>query len=129
LKSGAGEPGRESVLPSRLGKTDSEAEKAETRLSEGMDIDQDRIHQEIALLADRSDVTEEIVRGRSHIELLEKLLLSDEPVGRKMDFLIQEINREVNTIGSKSSDRELAHLVVEMKAELEKIREQVQNIE
>lgn len=99
------------------------------RLAEGIDIDPDRLHQEVVIFADRCDVTEEIVRARSHLELLEKLLASDEPAGRKMDFLIQELNREVNTIGSKSSDRELAHLVVEMKAELEKIREQVQNIE
>jgi len=99
------------------------------RLAEGVQLDDDRLQQEIALLADRSDVTEEIVRGRSHLELLGRLLGSEEPAGRKMDFLIQEINREVNTIGSKASDTEIAHLVVDMKSELEKIREQVQNIE
>ncbi len=99
------------------------------RLAEGIDVDPDRLGQEVVIFADRSDVTEEIVRARSHLELLENLLSTDEPAGRKMDFLIQELNREVNTMGSKSSDREIAHLVVDMKAELEKIREQVQNIE
>jgi len=99
------------------------------KLSEGIDLDKDRLHQEVAIYADRADVTEELVRGRSHIRQLTDLLEKGGAVGRKLDFLLQEINREVNTIGSKASDRDIAHRVVEMKAELEKIREQVQNIE
>lgn len=99
------------------------------RLSEGMEIDPARLAQEVALMADRCDVTEEVVRARSHFAQLAGMIASGVPAGRKMDFLIQEINREVNTIGSKASDKEAAHRVVDMKAELEKIREQVQNIE
>ncbi len=93
------------------------------------DIAKQRITTEAAIFADKSDVTEEIIRLRSHFEQFFKLLNSDEAVGRKLDFLVQEINREVNTIGSKSSNTEISHIVVEIKAELEKIREQVQNIE
>ncbi|HWI41146.1 MAG TPA: YicC/YloC family endoribonuclease [Verrucomicrobiae bacterium] len=92
-------------------------------------LDEARLAQEIALLADRSDITEEIVRFGSHFQQFDEALTSSEPVGRKLDFLIQEMNREVNTIGSKANDAALAALVVEMKAELEKIREQVQNVE
>lgn len=99
------------------------------RLSEGMEIDPARLAQEVAMMADRCDVTEEVVRARSHFAQLASMIASGVPAGRKMDFLIQEINREVNTIGSKASDKETAHRVVDMKAELEKIREQVQNIE
>jgi len=80
-------------------------------------------------MADRSDISEEIVRFMSHLQQFDEALTSGEPVGRKMDFLLQEMNREVNTIGSKANDSLLASLVVELKAELEKIREQVQNIE
>jgi uncharacterized protein (TIGR00255 family) len=98
-------------------------------LAGGIELDQSRLLQEIALFAERSDITEEIVRGRSHLAQLDTMLQEDGPVGRKMDFLLQEINREVNTIGSKASDRDIAVRVVDMKSELEKIREQVQNIE
>jgi len=99
------------------------------RLTEGMELDMDRIHQEVAVYADRCDITEELVRGRSHLGQLKALMQDGGPVGRKMDFLLQELFREINTIGSKASDREVAHKVVEAKAELEKIREQIQNIE
>lgn len=99
------------------------------KLSEGVELDPARLTQEVALMADRSDVTEEIVRARSHFAQLAEMIASEVPAGRKMDFLIQEINREVNTIGSKASDKDIAYRVVEMKAELEKVREQVQNIE
>jgi len=92
-------------------------------------VDEVRLAQEVALLADKSDVTEELVRFRSHLGQFDETLLLAEPVGRKLDFLMQELNREVNTIGSKANDAETASLVVELKAELEKIREQVQNIE
>ncbi|HEX9860749.1 MAG TPA: YicC/YloC family endoribonuclease [Nitrospirota bacterium] len=99
------------------------------KLSEGVELDPARLTQEVALMADRSDVTEEIVRARSHFAQLAEMIASEVPAGRKMDFLIQEINREVNTIGSKASDKDIAYRVVDMKAELEKVREQVQNIE
>jgi len=92
-------------------------------------VDETRIAQEVALLADRCDITEELVRFDSHLGQFDETLLMDEPVGRKLDFLLQELNREVNTIGSKANDAEMTALVVQLKAELEKIREQVQNIE
>ena len=99
------------------------------KLSEGVDVSEDRLAQEVALFADRCDITEEIVRAGSHLAQLDTMLKEDVAVGRKMDFLIQEINRELNTIGSKASDQDMARRVVEMKSELEKIREQAQNIE
>lgn len=89
----------------------------------------ERIALEVALFADRSDVSEEVVRLRSHREKVLELLAEGGVVGRKLDFLLQEMNREVNTIGSKAADTEIGRAVVEMKAELEKIREQVQNLE
>jgi len=92
-------------------------------------LDEARIIQEVAIYADKVAVAEETVRLRSHIEQLNEFLEADEPIGRKMDFLIQEINREANTIGSKANDVEIARRVVNIKAEVEKIREQVQNIE
>ncbi|MBT1076002.1 YicC/YloC family endoribonuclease [Geobacter grbiciae] len=92
-------------------------------------LDEARLAQEVALLADRCDVTEELVRFRSHLIQFDETLALAEPVGRKLDFLMQELNREVNTIGSKANDAAMAAIVVELKAELEKIREQVQNIE
>ena len=92
-------------------------------------IDESRILTEAAIFADKIAVDEETVRLRSHIAQLRAMLASDEPVGRKLDFLIQEVNRECNTIGSKCSDLTIAQDVVNMKAEVEKIREQVQNIE
>jgi len=93
------------------------------------DIDESRILQEAALYADKIAVDEETVRLRSHIAQLKKMLDTGSPIGRKIDFLIQEFNREANTIGSKGNDLEQARTVVEIKAELEKIREQTQNIE
>lgn len=92
-------------------------------------LDEARIIQEVAIYADKVAVAEETVRLRSHIEQLRQFLNSDEAIGRKMDFLVQEINRETNTIGSKCNDVEIARKVVDMKAEIEKIREQIQNIE
>lgn len=91
-------------------------------------IDQDRLAQEIAILIDRMDITEEIVRTRSHIGQFRSYLEAGGEVGRRLDFLVQEIFREVNTISSKASDSEISQLVVEIKGELEKIREQVQNL-
>ncbi len=92
-------------------------------------LDESRILQEVAIYADKVAVAEETVRLRSHIEQLNTFISSDEPVGRKMDFLIQEINRETNTIGSKANNVDIARKVVDIKAEVEKIREQIQNIE
>jgi uncharacterized protein (TIGR00255 family) len=95
----------------------------------GIDVDPSRFQQEVALLAERTDITEEIVRAESHFAQFLTLLKAEEPVGRKMDFLLQEMNREVNTVSAKANDAEISQRVVEIKAELEKIREQVQNIE
>ena len=92
-------------------------------------IDEQRILQEAAIYADRIAVDEETVRLRSHVSQLRGMLQSDQPMGRKMDFLIQELNRESNTIGSKCSNLDIARIVVDLKGEVEKIREQVQNIE
>jgi uncharacterized protein (TIGR00255 family) len=92
-------------------------------------IDEGRLELELALLADRLDVTEECVRFRSHNKFFLRALENNEPAGRKLNFLVQEMNREANTIGSKSSASEIAHQVVYLKEELEKIREQLQNVE
>ena len=92
-------------------------------------VDEQRIATECAIFADKVAVAEETVRLRSHIDQLHTLLDSDEPVGRKLDFLVQEMNRESNTIGSKASDIDIARAVIDIKAEIEKIREQIQNIE
>jgi len=92
-------------------------------------LDESRLYAEVAILADRLDITEELVRLRSHIAQARTLLEQDDAVGRRLDFLVQELGREVNTIGSKSQSAEIARRVVEAKAELEKIREQVQNVE
>ena len=91
--------------------------------------DEQRILTEAAIFADKVAVAEETVRLRSHFQQLEQMLQSDEAIGRKLDFIVQEMNREVNTIGSKAVDAEIAHMVVDMKAEIEKIREQIQNVE
>lgn len=99
------------------------------RLMGETQVDESRLAQEVAMLADRMDITEELVRLRSHFKQFFSVISLSEPVGRKLDFLLQEINREVNTIGSKANDTDIAALVVEMKSELEKVREQVQNIE
>ena len=98
-------------------------------LNEGMESDETRIAQETALLADRCDITEEITRLKSHLNQFRNYVNTNEPIGRKLEFITQEINREVNTIGSKSSNIKISNRVIEIKSELEKIREQVQNIE
>lgn len=92
-------------------------------------IDRQRILTEVAIFADKVAIDEETVRLRSHIAQFRELIASDEPVGRKLDFLVQEVNREVNTIGSKANDLTITKKVVDLKAEIEKIREQIQNIE
>jgi uncharacterized protein (TIGR00255 family) len=100
-----------------------------TQILEGEKVDEGRLELELALMADRVDVTEECVRFRSHIKFFREALDGTEPPGRKLNFLVQEMNREANTIGSKSSSSEIAHLVVGVKEEIERIREQLQNIE
>ena len=92
-------------------------------------VDENRLLMEVAIMADRSAIAEEIVRLNSHVQQLRALLDATEPVGRRVDFIVQELNREVNTISSKSQDIPITRLTVDMKAEIEKLREQVQNIE
>ena len=91
-------------------------------------LDESRLIQEVAYYSERSDVTEELVRCRSHIKQFDNFINMNEPVGKRLNFLLQEINREVNTIGSKSPQTDVTLLVVEMKSELEKLREQLQNL-
>ncbi len=98
-------------------------------LAQGLEVDESRLAQEVAIFAGRCDVTEEVVRSRGHLGQFEEFLSAGEPVGRRLDFLIQELNREVNTISSKASDAEISSVVVETKGDLEKLREQVQNVE
>ncbi len=109
-------------------------EKLNQRINEllsetGIQIEESRLALEVAVYADKSDITEEIVRMKSHLKELEKIPFQTVSVGRKLDFLMQEMNREVNTIGSKSQDNEITSIVIDLKSELSKIREQVQNIE
>ena len=94
-----------------------------------MEPDPERLATEVAIIADKCDITEEAVRAQSHLEQFQTFLEDAEPVGRKLDFLLQELNREANTMGSKSPDAAASSVVVEIKAELERLREQVQNIE
>ena len=101
-----------------------------TTLTQGLvDIDPARIAQEAAFLADRADISEEVVRAGSHLSQFRSIMDAAEPGGRKLNFLLQELNREFNTMGSKISNAAAGHVVVEVKAELEKIREQIQNVE
>jgi uncharacterized protein (TIGR00255 family) len=99
------------------------------KLLEGQSVNMDRVAQEIAMLTERADVTEELTRLHSHVAQFRAALKEKGPVGKRLDFLLQEMGREVNTIGSKANDGEISAEVVELKSELEKIREQVQNIE
>lgn len=98
-------------------------------LTEGVNLDEGRLLTECAIFADKADINEELARLESHFAQLEGILNEKGPIGRKLDFLVQEINREINTIGSKSSDVDIARAVVAAKSEIEKIREQIQNIE
>ena len=104
-------------------------ERIRSLVDDTVELDQSKLITECAVFADKVAVDEEIVRLSSHFEAFDSILQSNEPVGRKLDFLLQEMNRETNTIGSKACDMEIARIVVEMKSELEKIREQIQNIE
>ncbi len=119
----------EQSLPLIIEKREQLLKERIDNLLSGIDIDPIRLAQEIAILVDKSDVSEEIVRLRSHVEQFRGFLSLDEPVGRRLDFLVQEFLREVNTIGSKINHAETAYLIVSLKNDLEKIREQVQNLE
>ena len=99
------------------------------KISQDIELDESRLMQEVAIFADRCDITEEIVRLRSHLKQFQNYMSVDDSIGRRLDFLIQEMNREVNTISSKTFDSSISAKVVEIKGELEKLREQVQNVE
>jgi uncharacterized protein (TIGR00255 family) len=118
----------EVTFPQSLADRQRALQERVKKLCEGIELDQARIMQEIAFIADRTDITEELIRAKSHLKQFSHWLESQEPIGRKLDFLLQEINREVNTIGSKVSDAHISLNVVSIKNELEKIREQVQNV-
>lgn len=108
------------------------ATRLQTRMREILDavpVDEGRLLNEVAIFADKVNVNEELIRLHSHIMQMRSFLQASEPIGRKMDFLIQEMNREINTIGSKSNDLEVARLVIDIKAVIEKLREQIQNVE
>ncbi|MFZ3207935.1 MAG: YicC/YloC family endoribonuclease [Geobacteraceae bacterium] len=115
--------------PAAVGENMRRMKERVAQLADESGVDEGRLAQEIAIMADRCDVSEELTRFSSHLQQFDETLNMAESVGRKLDFLIQELNREVNTIGSKANDAEIAAMVVELKAVLEKIREQVQNVE
>jgi uncharacterized protein (TIGR00255 family) len=119
----------EGMAPQLLEEKKNGLEERLANLLNGIEIDPARLAQEVALLADKADVTEELVRLKSHISQFGNFLELDEPVGRRLDFLLQEFLREINTLASKISNAQVAHLAVELKNELEKMREQVQNLE
>ena len=119
----------EQHIPELLRQREKQLKERLEKLLDHIDLDPMRLAQEVALLADKTDVTEELVRLKSHIAQFDGLLQISEPVGRKLDFLIQEFLREVNTIASKINDAGIAHKTVALKSELEKMREQVQNLE
>lgn len=98
-------------------------------LASGVDVDDERLAREVAYLAEKWDINEEIVRFRSHLELFGETFEADEPVGKRLSFVVQEMHREANTIGSKANDAEIAHAAVSMKEEIERLREQVENVE
>lgn len=133
---------RINLLREHLGKIEARAPQvpieAQKRINERINdllkehatiLDHDRLAQEIAILADKTNITEEIVRLKSHFEQFIKTIQSKQAVGRKLDFLVQELNREVNTIASKANDFTITTVAVDMKSEIEKIREQIQNVE
>lgn len=119
----------EALAPARVTREQARLQAAVLELTRGVALDQTRLAQEIALLADRLDITEELVRLRAHVAAALAALAADRAVGKELGFLAQELGREVNTIGSKANDAEIARLVIGMKGELEKIREQLENLE
>jgi len=122
--------GIKALAPSVLSEYHDRLKDRIALLTEGkVELDPNRLAQEAAFLVDKSDITEEIVRAESHLSQFRTMMNSEGPAGRALDFLLQELNREINTIGSKGGDAQLSHMVVALKSELEKIREQVQNVE
>jgi uncharacterized protein (TIGR00255 family) len=119
----------EEQAPARLKAEHERLKQAVAELTEGADVDDQRLALEIALLADRVDITEELVRFRSHIVAARAALGSNQPVGKQLGFLAQELLREVNTMGSKANDARITQTVIAMKGELEKLREQLENLE
>jgi len=119
----------EKISKENLLETYEKMKKRVTNLIQNINLDEDRLYNEIAIISDKMDITEECVRLRSHHEIFNKILHEQSAVGKKLTFLLQEMNREANTISSKASSAEISHHVVEMKEEIEKLREQVQNIE
>jgi len=119
----------EEFVPQLIERRELHLKERLEKLLDNVQLDPMRLAQEVAIIADKTDVTEELVRLRSHMEQFAKFLDDEAAVGRKLDFLIQEFLREVNTLASKINDAEIAHITVELKSELEKMREQVQNIE
>ena len=117
------------VIPGLLSKREATLKERLAVLLQGVELDPLRLAQEVAIMADRYDVTEELVRLRSHIQQFTAFMELNEPVGRRLDFLLQEFLREVNTLSSKINDTEVTHKTVDLKNEVEKIREQVQNLE
>lgn len=122
--------GSEALAPERLERERARLQAAVTELA-GKELDEDRLAREIAVLADKWDVGEELVRARSHIEAFEEFLQAadDEPVGKRLGFLVQELQREINTLGAKANDTRISKLVVEAKNDIERLREQVENVE
>jgi uncharacterized protein (TIGR00255 family) len=117
------------LAPGRLTRERDRLRTAVTQLLDGRTVGEDRLAQELAFLADKLDITEELVRLRAHLGAAREALSGDQPVGKRLGFLAQELGREVNTIGSKAADAEIAQLVIAMKGELEKFREQLENLE
>jgi uncharacterized protein (TIGR00255 family) len=117
------------LAPARLVRERDRLRTAVGQLLDGRTVDEERLSQELAFLADKLDITEELVRFRAHLAAAREALSGDRAVGKRLGFLAQELGREVNTIGSKAGDAEIAQLVVAMKGELEKFREQLENLE
>jgi uncharacterized protein (TIGR00255 family) len=115
--------------PERLTRERTRLKSAVAELLDGRSVDEDRLAQELAFLADKLDITEELVRFRAHVAAARDALSSDRPVGKQLGFLAQELGREVNTMGAKAGDAEIAQLVIAMKGDLEKFREQLENLE
>ncbi|HEY5537745.1 MAG TPA: YicC/YloC family endoribonuclease [Acetobacterium sp.] len=119
----------EKKSPDMLQKYREELRERVSTYVDSIEIDEKRLLMEVALMSDKLNIDEELTRLKSHIGRLEGIAIETEPVGRKLDFLIQEVNREINTVGSKANDLAIANIVVDVKSEIEKIREQIQNIE
>lgn len=119
----------EAISENNISETTKKLRERVRILLNGTDVSEERLNTEIVLLTDKMDITEECVRLRSHHALFRRILGNESAVGKKLNFLLQEMNREVNTISSKASKADISHLVVDMKEEIEKLREQVQNLE